>query len=178
MKTEDVKTGALVQTEQPQVPVATPLNACDIFHDPEGAGANWNTLDMSNPKHLALLQTIGNQPGTNIDAFINKQFRAVHCFINRWSKTDEITGEYVQGLRCTLVDKDGALLSFTGGSAIRCIQRLAANPCIGLPPWEDGLLLEIGQVTNNNRRRHTLTVPEEEFARMITRHTAKNTRLK
>jgi hypothetical protein len=176
MKTEEKKTGELVHMSEATHLPATPVNECDIFHDPNGAGASWNTLDMTDPKHLMLLQKIGNEATTNIDSYINRQFRAVHAFINRWSKTDEQTGEYVQGLRCTFIDKDGGLLSFTGGSAIRCVQRLAANPCIGLPPWKDGLLLNVGQVTNNGRRRHTLEVPEDEFARLIAQHTARHSK--
>jgi hypothetical protein len=174
MKPSQSKARDLVpQNQSPQVP-ATPANPCDIFHDPDGAGVFWSSLDPSDPEHAWIAQEIGNAASTTIDQYIGKSFKACHIYINRWSTTDDETGEYISGIRVTLIGPKMEFLSFTGNGAIRALQRICSNPCVGLPPWENGIALQVGQVTEGKKRRHTLSIAREDMVKLIADYNAKN----
>jgi hypothetical protein len=167
MKTEDKQTGALVPSNERQQVPTTQHNPCNIFADPDGAGLAWTTLDPFNVDHVRLLQQIFNVPSTTINEYIGKRFVAYHMYSCRWSQIEEDTGELKEGIRISLTGPNGALLVFAGESARRCLERLCSIPYIGLPPWKHGLCVEVGQVVDGKKRRHTLTVPEDELTRLI-----------
>jgi hypothetical protein len=175
MKTQEKWKNALVSRDQSPQPPAQASNPCNIFADPDGANVAWTTLDVNNPEHVFLLQEIGNEGSTTIDRFIGKTFTAVHMHICRWSLVEEETGEVKEGLRITLIGKSGELLTFAGESSRRCLQRLCSIPCIGHPPWPDGLVLAIGQVTEGKKRRHTLSVPKDHLEQRLKNHAVAKT---
>jgi hypothetical protein len=178
MSDKESRGNLVTQAPEPDRPLPVPVHPCNVFADPDGAGVAWTSLDPLDPKHLFVMSELGNESGTTIDSWIGKVFDAQNAYINRWNTTDTETGEYVDGIRVTLISPRGQFLSFTGQSAIRCLQRLCANPAIGMPPWAHCLNLKVSQVTEGKRRRHVLSLEPAEVNRLISEYQAKQAKKK
>ncbi len=157
-----------------QLPAVRQPSPLDIF-SPDGQGEKvWHTMDLGNPKHAELIQSLGIVDKTTWKQWINRTFVAQHMFLSPWSKTDEVTGEYRAGFRVSLIDADGRVLSGAGFAFIRSLERIMTIPAIGKPPWIPGLPLTVkADNYGDNAQTYWVCVPGPELARLIEQHAAK-----
>ncbi len=99
------------------------------------------SFDLSTSEGRALLFRMDAEPDYQLKHAVKQTFRLKHVYASPAQKIDPLTQEVITLTRIVLVATDGKSYGCFSAGIREVIAKLAA--CFGLPPWKDGIPVEV-----------------------------------
>lgn len=132
------------------------LDGYSLEAELRGDDISFCSFAPATPEGQAILYRAMNNPKGRVSDMINKQITVKDVYCEVVTVTNEKTGETSTQPRTVLIDINGDGYQCVSTGIFSAVKKLAR--VYGMPTWEEGITVEVKQITRKERQLLTLDV--------------------